>query len=266
MPADVQIRFGNTRGSPEAYFRVLVSRDWGQTYRPALVMKKDDRDGPDRKNKPFKVKWAATKELEQEAEATLKGLEKRYSAKYTKTELKRFLRVAPRHYVPPDAQIPVDLDVRIADSPIVSGMHAGKEPAPWEQELDATARRRAGIKARASNEDARLPELFRWIPWFEELAAEVGKVRREGLVKKAKEVNWAGGRRAVLAQGDENADPLTFFYHLASIAKGAKRRQTVYASVAKVFGIESALEYGFDDNFIFPQGDPRNVEFHNDGD
>ena len=107
-----------------------------------------------------------------------------------------------------------------------------------------------------------MKELFDWIPWFEELAVKVGEVRREGLVERAKEVDWAGGRCAVLAQGDKKADPLTFFYHLASIAKGPEKRQTVYASVAKEFGIESDLDYGFSDGFIFPQGDPRNVEFH----
>ena len=111
-----------------------------------------------------------------------------------------------------------------------------------------------------------MKELFDWIPWFEELAVKVGEVRREGLVERAKEVDWARGRCAVLAQGDENADPLTFFYHLASIAKGAKRRKTVYASVAKEFGIESDLDYGLSDSFLFPQGDPRNVEFHDTGD
>ena len=111
-----------------------------------------------------------------------------------------------------------------------------------------------------------MKELFDWIPWFEELAVKVGEVRREGLVERAKEVDWAGGRCAVLAQGDEKADPLTFFYHLASIAKGPEKRKTVYASVAKEFGIESDLDYGFSDSFIFPQGDPRNVEFHDTGD
>ena len=109
-----------------------------------------------------------------------------------------------------------------------------------------------------------MKELFDWIPWFEELAVKVAEVRREGLVERAREVDWAGLRRAVLAQGDKGADPLTFFYHLASI-KGPKRR-TVYASVAKEFGIEIDLDYGFNDGFIFPTGDPRNIEFHDTGD
>ena len=96
-------------------------------------------------------------------------------------------------------------------------------------------------------------ELFQWVPWFEELAKAVGEGRREGLVARAKEVNWAGGKCAVLDQGEERADPLTFFYHLASIAGGkVERRETVYASVAKVFGVKSHLDYSLEDSFFFP--------------
>ena len=265
MPPDSKTRFGRARGRPEAYFRVLVSRDGGQSFRVALVMKKDDRDGPDRNSRPFRVAWAATKELEREAEATLSRLENRYSAKHTRGVLQRFLRVAPGHFFPPDAEVPDDLDVRIASSRIERGVHAGKEPEPWEQELDAAALRRAGITDRASDEEeVRVPELYQWVPWFEELVERVGEVGRKGLVARAKKVDWAGLRRAVLAQGDQKADPLTFFYHLASI-KGAKRK-TVYASVAKEFGIETDLDYGLSDGFIYPQGYPGNVEFHDTGD
>ena len=267
MRSDILTRFGKTRGTPEHFFRVQVSRDGGQSFTDALVMKRDDRDGPDRNSTPYRVEWAATKELEQDMEAALSRLEKRYSAKHTKNELKRCLKGMPRHYVPPDAEIPADLGVRIADARVGLGVNAGTEPNAWEREADAAARRRAGITDRAGDEGGvQMPELFQWIPWFEELAVKVGEVRREGLVERAKEVDWAGGRCAVLAQGDAKADPLTFFYHLASIAKGAERRKKVYASVAKEFGIESDLDYGCRDSFIFPQGDPRNIEFHDTGD
>ena len=266
MPSNAITRFGKTRGSPEHYFRVQVSWDGGKSWGNALVMKRDDSDGTDRYDWPYRVEWAATTELEQEAEAALSRLEKRYSAKHTKNELRNLLNGVPRHYVPRDAEIPADLGVRIAAAPFRFERQYGPLDA-WEREADAAARRRAGITDRAGDEGGvQMPELFQWIPWFEELAVKVGEVRREGLAERAKEVDWAGGKRAVLAQGDEKADPLTFFYHLASIAKGAERRKTVYASVAKEFGIESDLDYGFSDSFIFPQGDPRNVEFHDTGD
>ena len=97
-------------------------------------------------------------------------MEKRYSARETQKGLKRFLRVAPRHFFPPEAKVPVALDKRIADSRIERGVRAGKERTR-ERKLDRAAHRRAGIKDRASNEeDVRMPELFQWVPWFEELA------------------------------------------------------------------------------------------------
>ena len=123
----------------------------GRSFTDALVMKRDDRDGPDRNSTPYRVEWAATKELEQEVEAALSRLEKRYSAKHTKDELRKFLKGVPRHYVPPDAEIPVDLGVRIANAPVGLGVHAGTEPNDWELQADAAARRRAGIADRAND-------------------------------------------------------------------------------------------------------------------
>ncbi len=266
MPSDIKTRFGKTRGAPEHYFRVQVSLDGGHGFADALVMKRDDREGPDRYSTPYRVEWAATTELEQEAEAALSRLETRYSAKHTKSELKRFFKGMPRHYVPSDAEIPVDLGLRVADAPFRFERQYGPLEA-WEREADAVARRRAGTSGGADNTGGvRTTELFQWVPWFEELAAKVGEVRREGLVGRAREVDWAGVRRAVLAQGDEKADPLTFFYHLASIARGTTaKRETVYASVAEVFGIESNLDYGSDDCFIFPQPPGFQVMFNNTG-
>ena len=111
-----------------------------------------------------------------------------------------------------------------------------------------------------------MKELFQWVPWFEELAKKVGEGRRKGLVERAKKVDWAGGRCAVLAQGEDKADPLTFFYHLASIAGGkAEKRETVYSSVAEVFGIESDLDYSFEDRFILPTPPGFAVMFNNTG-
>lgn len=55
------------------------------------------------------------------------------------------------------------------------------------------------------------------MPWFQELAETVGERRQRGHVDQAKRVDWAGGRFAVLDQGEDKADPLTFFYRLVSI-------------------------------------------------
>ncbi|MDE2872854.1 MAG: AAA family ATPase [Gemmatimonadota bacterium] len=260
----MKVRFGKTRQSgPEHFFRAQGSRDGGQSFTDAFVMKRDDRDGPwrGRKKPPYKVAWAATSELEREAEAVLSELAKRDSAKHTKKELRKILINVPSHFVTSDAEIPLHLSVSIANSRYRFESRDGP-PEEWEQEADAAALGRAGMADHADDDEAaRMPELFQWVPWFAELAEKVREGGREGLVERAKEVDWAGLKCAVLANGEENADPLTFFYHLASIAKGAAKRRTVYASVAREFGIESYLDYGVSDRFIFPQPNPLGVQF-----
>ncbi len=266
MPSNIKIRFGRARQrGPERYFRVQVSWDGGESHDDALVMKRDEGDGEDKHDRPYRVEWAATRELQREAEAALGQHENRSWARPTKEELNRFLKGIPRHYVPSDAEIPVDLAVRLAESRIERGMHAGKEPEAWEREADATAFRRGGIADPAGDEGGvRIPELFQWVPWFGELAERVREGRREGLVERARAVDWAEGRCAVLDQGEKKADPLTFFYHLAEIAGGkAEKRERIYSSVAEVFGIKSDLDYGVEDRFIFPTPPALAVRFNN---
>ena len=112
-------------------------------------------------------------------EAALGEVNLRFSARDTKNKLRTFLRGVPSHFVPTEAEVPLDLGVRVAKARVGLGVHAGKEPDSWEQELDEDALRRAEITDRASNEEhARMPELFQWVPWFEELAAMVEKKLR----------------------------------------------------------------------------------------
>ena len=262
MPSDIRTRFGKTRQSgPEHYFRAQVSLDGGHSFSDALVMKRDDREGQHKLDRPYRVEWTATEELEREVEAVLVQFEARFSAKDTKNELKKFLKRVPHHYVPPDAEVPLGLAVDIANAPFRrEGQYGPLER--WEREADAAALRRAGIAEGGPG----MTELFQWVPWFRELAEAVGKSRREGLVERAKEVDWAGGACAVLAEGEENADPLTLFYHLAAIAGGkAEKRKTVYSSVADVFEIESSLDYSVGDRFIFPTPPGLVVKFNNTG-
>ena len=109
-----------------------------------------------------------------------------------------------------------------------------------------------------------MKEFFQWVPWFDELAQKVRECRREGLLERVKKVDWAEGRIAVLEDGENRADPFTFFYHLASIAGGkADRRITIYKSVADVFGIESPLDYSTDECFILPIPPGFAVRFNN---
>ena len=267
MPSNVKIRFGSTRQSgPEHYFRVQVSWDGGQSHDDALVMKRDDRDGQDKHDRPYRVEWAATGQLERDAEASLDRWADRFSAKDTKNKLRRFLKGVPRRYVPSDIEIPVDLEVRLAESQIELGMHAGAEPKPWEREADAAALRRAGMAERTVEKGGvGMPEVFQWIPWFGELAAKVREGRREGLVERCKKVDWAGRKCVVLDHGEQNADPLTFFSLLASVAGGqVEKRVKVYRSIADVFEMVSDLDYRSEDGFILPNPPAINLKFYRD--
>ena len=148
MPPNVKIRSGKTRQSgPEHYFRVQVRWDGQQRFVDALVMKRDDSKGPDRTHWPYRVAWAATQELEQDAEAALGELKERFSAKHTKAKLRTFLRSVPSHLVPPDAEVPVNLAVSIARSRFPFEKRDGP-PEAWEQEADAAALRRAATASR----------------------------------------------------------------------------------------------------------------------
>ena len=113
-----------------------------------------------------------------------------------------------------------------------------------------------------------MKEFYQWVPWFDELAKKVREYRREGLVERVKKVDWPEKMTvAVLEDGENRADPLTFFYHLASIAGGvAEKRMVVYESVADVFGIESLLDYSNDESFYFPTPPSFQARFNNNPD
>ena len=148
MLSNDDIRIGNTRGRPVRFFRVQVSWDGGQTFVPALVMRGDVGDGQDGNKRPFTVAWAATSKLERRVAAALAGVEHGYSAKDTKSALRRHLKHIPRDYVPTDSRVPEDLDKRIAESPWRLERRYGPLKA-WEQEADSAALRRAVMTDRA---------------------------------------------------------------------------------------------------------------------
>ena len=97
-----------------------------------------------------------------------------------------------------------------------------------------------------------MKEIHDWVPWFRELAEKIAEGGEAYLIEKAKQVDWANEKPALLEYGDENIDPFSFIYFLAS--KNTKRqREPVYNSVHKVFEIESPLpDTGIDDCYIFP--------------
>ena len=67
----------------------------------------------------------------------------------------------------------------------------------------------------------------------------------------------------LLRYGDENIDPWSFFYTLASRSTGSEGRNRIYSSVAEAF--DMTREPSLDHRFIFPTPNPVNTLFHNAG-
>ena len=92
-----------------------------------------------------------------------------------------------------------------------------------------------------------MKEIYAWVPWFKALTEKIAEGGEDGLVARAKEVEWTGGG-PLSRPGSENHDPFSFFYYLASVNLGSRsrddkqsrdRRDRVYRSVGEKFGIES---------------------------
>ncbi len=102
-----------------------------------------------------------------------------------------------------------------------------------------------------------MKEIYDWVPWFKELAEKIAEGGEKYLIEKAKQVEWKYKKPDLLGFGDENIDPFSFFYFLAS-KNTSNQRKTVYSSVRDVFEIESSLpDTSIKDYYIFPTPDPR---------
>ena len=96
-----------------------------------------------------------------------------------------------------------------------------------------------------------MKEIYDWVPWFRELARNIAEGGEAFLIDRAKKVPW-GENQALLQYGDAAIDPFSFFYFLASKAKG-KQLKSVYENVGRVFELECPLaDADVDDSYIFP--------------
>ena len=110
-----------------------------------------------------------------------------------------------------------------------------------------------------------------WAPWFRELAQKIADGGERYLIDRAKEVEWkkddgesSSQTFGLLRYGDENIDPLSFFYTLASRSTSGDNREPMYASVAEAFDMTRGP--AFDHRFILPTPTRFNTLFHNAGD
>ena len=107
-----------------------------------------------------------------------------------------------------------------------------------------------------------------WAPWFRELARTIADGGEQYLIERAKEVAWRGDADesrpyGLLRYGDDNIDPLSFFYTLGSRSRSGESRKPLYASVAEAFDMTRGP--AFDHRFILPTPTPQNTLFHNAG-
>ena len=104
-----------------------------------------------------------------------------------------------------------------------------------------------------------------WAPWFRELARKIADGGEQYLIDRAKEVAWKGGAEesrpyGLLRYGDDNIDPLSFFYTLGSRSRSGESRKPLYASVAEAFDMTRGP--AFDHRFVLPTPTPQNTLFH----
>ena len=109
-----------------------------------------------------------------------------------------------------------------------------------------------------------MTEVYGWAFWFRELAVKIAEGGEDGLIQKARLVDW-GREPELLKHGDQGVDPFSFLYSLAQW-NTRKRRPKVYPSVTKCFGLESPLaDLGNGDFYIFPIPPPMALACFHDG-
>ena len=112
-----------------------------------------------------------------------------------------------------------------------------------------------------------MKEIFAWVPWFEELAKKIAEGGESQLVAKAKEIRWKddGTTHPLLKYGEENIDPFSFLFSLASCASSVKSTQLVFPEVHKAFQLSASLPpLDVKDAWIFPMPTFKAL-FHADG-
>ena len=112
-----------------------------------------------------------------------------------------------------------------------------------------------------------MKKIYDWVPWFTELARKIAEGGPEYLADRAKKVQWRSGEKLqpLLAYGDENIDPFSFLYTLASKSRAFQTRQIVYPSISKAFDLPELADDDSELTFIFPTPDPRFLLFHYKG-
>ena len=112
-----------------------------------------------------------------------------------------------------------------------------------------------------------MKEIYDWVPWFKELGKRIAEGGEQYLIDKAKTVPWKDddSKSPLLKYGDDNIDPFSFFYTLASQSKSRGTRNRIYPGIVSAFELTVTLPLDLDDAFIFPIPPGMNTLFHKSG-
>ena len=112
-----------------------------------------------------------------------------------------------------------------------------------------------------------MSEIYAWVPWFAELCQRIADGDDADLARRAKQVKWKadGTPSPLLNYDDENIDPFSFLYTVATGYRYPDNRTRLHDTVNTAFGLSSTLPVDCEDAFIFPQGLPLNTLFHKGG-
>ena len=109
-----------------------------------------------------------------------------------------------------------------------------------------------------------MKEIYDWVPWFAELAKRIADGGERYLVERAKNVEWGTPVEEfrLFRYGDENIDPFSFIYTLAS-RNTTNLREPVFSSVARVFDVPDLFPLDNPEAQTFPTpGSHTNLLFH----
>lgn len=88
-----------------------------------------------------------------------------------------------------------------------------------------------------------------WVPWFRALSARIVEVGEQGLIDRARRVEWGAKEPALWKFGADNIDPLSFVYFLSS----KNGNYAVFESVHHIFEIETPLmDKEMPEAWVFP--------------
>lgn len=112
-----------------------------------------------------------------------------------------------------------------------------------------------------------MKEIYSWVPWFRNLSRKISEGGEAFLAPLARQVPWKvdGSEPYLVRFGDENIDPFSFIYLLASFARFSPGRKRVYEGVERLFDMPSSLHLDADKEFIFPQPQANAALFSNSG-